>query len=49
LLLLALAPNLRNRVLVHLLYVAELRVSEIVGLRWRDLHVRDEAGQVIPR
>ena len=44
---LALEPNHRNRVLVRLLYVDGLRVWDIVGPRWRDRQVRDEAGQVM--
>ena len=36
---------LRNRVLLTVLYGGGLRISEVCGLRWRDLAVRDEAGQ----
>lgn len=36
----------RNRVLLRLLYRAGLRVSEIAGLSWRDLHARDDGGQI---
>lgn len=38
-------PVLRNRVLLTVLYGGGLRISEVCGLRWRDLAVRDEAGQ----
>ena len=38
-------PDLRNRVLLTVLYGGGLRISEVCGLRWRDLAVRDEAGQ----
>lgn len=40
-----LEPNLRNRVLLTALYGGGLRISEVCGLRWRDLAGRDEAGQ----
>ena len=43
---LALEPERRNRVLLTLLYGAGLRVSELCGLKWRDLAERDGAGQV---
>lgn len=36
---------LRNRVLLTVLYGGGLRISKVCGLRWRDLTVRDEAGQ----
>lgn len=38
------ATNARDRVLLCVLYVAGLRVSEVCGLRWRDLQSRSEAG-----
>ena len=44
--LLAREPGHRNRVLLRLLYRAGLRVSEIAGLCWRDLHTREDGGQV---
>ena len=42
----ALEPNARNRAMLTLLYGGGLRISEICGLRWRDLADRDGAGQV---
>ena len=44
--LVALEPDPRNRAMLTLLYGAGLRVSELCGLRWRDLASRDAAGQV---
>lgn len=38
-------PSLRNRVLLTVLYGGGLRISEVCGLRWRDLASHDEAGQ----
>ena len=46
LLLIRMEPNARNRALLTLTYGAGLRISEICGLRWRDLAPRDGAGQV---
>src|SRR5262249_40965190 len=43
---LALEPSRRNRAMLRLAYAAGLRVSELVGLRWRDVVERGEAGQV---
>lgn len=40
-----LEPNLRNRTLLTVLYGGGLRISEVCGLRWRDLSERDTAGQ----
>jgi integrase/recombinase XerD len=41
----ALEPNERNRALLTLTYGAGLRISEVCGLRWRDMAERDGAGQ----
>ncbi|TXN07941.1 tyrosine-type recombinase/integrase [Methylobacterium sp. WL103] len=38
-------PVMRNRVLLTVLYGGGLRISEVCGLRWRDLVARDQAGQ----
>ena len=43
----ALEPEGRNRVLLAVLYAAGLRVSEACGLRWRNLQVRGDAGQIL--
>lgn len=43
---LALEPAPRNRALLTLLYGGGLRISEVAGLRGRDLAPRDAAGQV---
>ena len=40
-------PEGRNKVLLAVLYSAGLRVSELCGLRWRNLHARGEAGQIL--
>ena len=40
------ADSPRNRALVTLLYFGGLRVSEAVGLCWRDVQARDNGGQV---
>src|ERR687885_952407 len=42
----ALEPRLRNRIILILLYAGGLRISELCGLRWRDLSARDDAGQI---
>jgi integrase/recombinase XerD len=44
--LIALEPDVRNRLLLRLLYAGAPRVSELCTLRWRDVRPRDEAGQV---
>lgn len=43
---LALEENPRNHLLLKLLYASGARVSELTGLRWRDVQERGEAGQV---
>jgi integrase len=43
---LASETSARNRVLLRLLYAGGLRVSELHGLRWRDVQPRADAGQV---
>src|SRR5215217_5854434 len=43
---LALEAAPRNRALLTLLYGGGLRISEVCGLRWCDLALRDGAGQV---
>ncbi len=42
-----LEPNGRKRALLKLLYVAELRVSEVKQLQWFSLQPRDVGGQVL--
>ena len=44
-----LEPDRRNRVLLSVLYAAGLRVSEACGLRWRNLQVRADSGQILIR
>lgn len=41
----ALEPDARNRAFLSVLYGGGLRISEGIGLRWRDLSPRDQAGQ----
>ncbi len=41
-----LEPDARNRAFLRLLYAGGLRISEAVGLRWRDVQPRAEGGQV---
>ena len=43
---LALERKPRNKALLRLLYLGGLRISEVCGLRVRDLSERDDAGQV---
>ena len=42
-----LEPEGRNKVLLAVLYSAGLRVSELCGLRWRNLQARGDAGQIL--
>lgn len=42
----ALEPHPRNRLILKTLYYAGLRVSELCGLRWKDLQARGEEGQM---
>lgn len=44
--LMASATNERDRLILRLLYGAALRVSELTGLKWRDVKPRGETGQV---
>ncbi len=41
-----LEPNPRNRAILKLLYYGGLRVSELCGLKWKDLSVRSDSAQV---
>ena len=43
---LALEPNPRNQVILTLLYSSGVRVSELCGLKWRDVQERDDGGQI---
>lgn len=36
----------RNAAIMRLLYITGIRISELCGLRWRDLLERDEGGQI---
>ena len=42
----ALEPNRRNRLILKTLYYGGFRVSELCGLRWRDLQAKGEVGQM---
>lgn len=42
----ALEPSHRNRLILKTLYYGGFRVSELCGLRWRDLQSRGEEGQM---
>lgn len=42
---LALETDARNAAMLRLVYCAGLRISEVCSLSWRDLVVRDDAGQ----
>jgi site-specific recombinase XerD len=39
-------PNQRNHALLHLMYHAGLRLSEVVGLKWTEVGEREQGGQV---
>lgn len=36
----------RNHAIIRLLYISGMRVSELCGLRWRDVKPRNEGGQI---
>ena len=42
----AMEPNPRNLAILKMLYYGALRVSELVALKWRDVSVRPEGGQI---
>jgi len=44
--LIALEPNQRNRLILRLLYSGGLRVSELCGLKWKNLNARGDTGQL---
>lgn len=43
---LSLEPNERNRAIVTLLYASGVRVSELCGLRWRDMQASGDSAQI---
>jgi len=43
---LSLEPGERNRAILTLLYASGVRVSELCGLRWRDVHSNGDSAQV---
>ena len=44
--LITLETNPRDKVMLTLLYASGVRISEVVGLTWRDCTARDDAGQI---
>ncbi|MGI4946889.1 MAG: tyrosine-type recombinase/integrase [Janthinobacterium lividum] len=43
---LTLEPNVRNHLIVQMLYVCGLRLSELCGLSWKDVVARKSGGQI---
>jgi integrase/recombinase XerD len=43
---LSLEPDERNRILLLLLYASDVRRGEVAGLRWQDLQVTADGGQI---